>query len=315
MHPAISVIFFTTFSGAGYGLLAWLGILGTTGSLPPDRAFGAVAFALSLSAITAGLLSSSLHLGHPERAWRAFSQWRSSWLSREGVAAVASYAPTLAFALGWVAFGTTHGVWAVFGYLTTVAAFVTILCTAFIYQSLKPIQRWSNGWVLPNYLALAAMTGALWLSAVTLLFATPSRLVLAVTLASVAIAAVLKLGYWRFIDRSESRSSAGSATGLGTFGAVRLFEAPHTSENYLMKEMGYRIARKHAAKLRGIALGMGFAAPFLLTLATLAQPASLGAISAILAAVLSTAGVLVERWLFFAEAKHTVTLYYGAQRA
>jgi DMSO reductase anchor subunit len=29
------------------------------------------------------------------------------------------------------------------------------------------------------------------------------------------------------------------------------------------------------------------------------------------AAVSAFAGVLTERWLFFAEAKHVVTLYYG----
>jgi DMSO reductase anchor subunit len=80
MHPAFSVIFFTTASGAGYGLLALLGILAPLGLVPADAGFGALALGLALVLITAGLLASSLHLGHPERAWRAFSQWRSSWL-------------------------------------------------------------------------------------------------------------------------------------------------------------------------------------------------------------------------------------------
>jgi len=35
-------------------------------------------------------------------------------------------------------------------------------------------------------------------------------------------------------------------------------------------------------------------------------------VAAVLAALAAMAGVLVERWLFFAEARHTVTLYYGA---
>ncbi|HUZ72086.1 MAG TPA: hypothetical protein VMU87_03810 [Stellaceae bacterium] len=39
-----------------------------------------------------------------------------------------------------------------------------------------------------------------------------------------------------------------------------------------------------------------------------------GAATAV-AAVLATLGVGIERWLFFAEAKHMVTLYYGATRA
>ena len=315
MHPAFSVIFFTTASGAGYGLLAWLGILAGLGYLPGERGFGLTALLLALGAATLGLLSSTFHLGHPERAWRAFSQWRSSWLSREGVAAVATYVPALAFALGWIGFGSTTGVWAIFGYASAAAAIVTIGCTAFIYQSLKPIQRWSNGWVLPNYLALAAMTGALWLLALCLAFGAGNSVVLIGAVAATAIAAMLKLAYWRYIDTSASRSTAGSATGLGALGRVRLFEAPHTSDNYLMKEMGYRVARKHAAKLRLIALAGGFALPFALALGTLVLTTVPAAIAAGAGAVLATAGVLIERWLFFAEAKHTVTLYYGAERA
>src|SRR5262244_2372525 len=102
MHPALSVIVFTTASGAGYGLLAWLGVWALVGWLPAHRGLAAASLALSLGAITIGLLSSTLHLGHPERAWRAFSQWRSSWLSREGVASVATYAPALVFGALWL---------------------------------------------------------------------------------------------------------------------------------------------------------------------------------------------------------------------
>jgi hypothetical protein len=109
MHPALSVIVFTTASGAGYGLLALFGVLAAIGALPADRAFGATGLSLALALISAGLLASTVHLGRPERAWRAFSQWRSSWLSREGVAAVATYVPALAFAAGWLMSGETGG--------------------------------------------------------------------------------------------------------------------------------------------------------------------------------------------------------------
>ena len=315
MHPALSVILFTTASGAGYGLLAWLGVWAMAGWLPAHRGFAAASLALALGAITVGLLSSTLHLGHPERAWRAFSQWRSSWLSREGVAAVATYAPALLFALGWIAIGSTSGIWALFGALAAAGAAVTVLCTAFIYQSLKPIQRWSNGWVLPNYLALAAMTGVLWLLAVMSLFGIGDNYLVLATFLCIPLAAFLKVRYWRFIDRTASPSDTGTATGLGALGRVRLFEAPHPSENYLMKEMGFGIARKHAAKLRLIALVAAFFLPQLLTLSELSVPAALVPLCAIAAAVIATLGVLIERWLFFAEAKHTVMLYYGAERA
>ena len=159
------------------------------------------------------------------------------------------------------------------------------------------------------------MTGALWLIATTSLFGLFDKDLVLGALLAIVLAALLKLGYWRFIDRTASPSDAGTATGLGPLGRVRLFEAPHTSEDYLMKEMGSHIARKHAAKLRIVALVAAFAMPLLLTLAGLLVAAPLVPLCAVPAAVFATLGVLVERWLFFAEAKHTVTLYYGAEQA
>ena len=85
----------------------------------------------------------------------------------------------------------------------------------------------------------------------------------------------------------------------------------HTSENYLLKEMGFQIARKHAAKLRRIALTLGFGLSFLLSLVALLTSGGLAAAAALLAAPLGMVGIFVERWLFFAEARHAVTLYYG----
>jgi DMSO reductase anchor subunit len=315
MHPALSIIIFTTASGAGYGLLALLGTLAPLGLLPPDRLFGFVALALALGAVTGGLVSSAAHLGHPERALRAFSQWRSSWLSREGVASVATYIPAGLFAIGWVFFGTTSGVWGVLGLLATLGAIVTVCCTAMIYRSLKPIQRWHNAWVLPNYLALGFMTGAVWLVFVARVFAVDQPLLSWIALVAIIAAMLLKLGYWRLIDRTGSESTAESATGLGAIGKVRLFEAPHTSENYLLKEMGFRIARKHARKLRLFTQLGAFALPFLWSLVALFAVGWAGALAALLAALCASFGVLAERWLFFAEAKHAVTLYYGAARA
>ena len=200
MHPAPSVIVFTTLCGAGYGLLALLGLYGAAGQLPPDPAFGAVSMLLALGVVSAGLVSSTFHLGHPERAWRAFSQWRSSWLSREGVASAVTYGPTVAFGTGWVLLGSTTGLWAVCGVLSFLCAVTTVICTAYIYRSLKPIPAWSNRWVVPNYLSLSAMTGALWLAALAALFGHELPGLSPLASATIVLALVLKLAYWRFID-------------------------------------------------------------------------------------------------------------------
>lgn len=158
MHPAFSIIFFTSAAGAGYGLLALLGLLAPFGLLPASPLFSLAALALALGLVVAGLLSSLAHLGRPERAWRALSQWRSSWLSREGVAAVATFLPAGVFAIAWFFLG--GGVAGVAGWITAAMAAVTVYCTAMIYASLKPIRQWANPWVPRTYLALSLMTGA-----------------------------------------------------------------------------------------------------------------------------------------------------------
>jgi DMSO reductase anchor subunit len=315
MHPALSVIVFTVASGAGYGLLFLLGLGGASGLLPSAPWFGLAAFLLALGAVTFGLLSSTFHLGHPERAWRAVSQWRSSWLSREGLASLITYVPAAIFAIGWVVLGRNGGAWGLFGLIAAAWAAITVYCTAMIYASLKPIQRWHNGYVVPCYLLLAVMTGGVWLNGLAHLFGASSDPLTLIVVGALAVAWPVKLAYWRFIDRTRSDSTAETATGLGHLGKVQLLDAPHTEANYLMREMGFRIARKHAYRLRAFATIFAFVLPFMLTALTTALAPSVAATAAVLAAVFVILGVLIERWLFFAEAKHTVTLYYGQRTA
>ncbi len=312
MHPAFSVIFFTTASGAGYGLVALTGLWFALGRLPTSAWFGFWSLGLGTALITAGLLASTLHLGHPERAWRAFSQVRSSWLSREGVAAIVTYVPLALFGLGWIVGGASATILTLAALAAAIMAMITVWCTAMIYRSLKPIRHWCNGHVVPVYLALSLMSGALILDALLQLFAAPDRALTAICALATALAVMLKERYWRHVDHSPSVSTTATATGLGASGVVRLLEPPHTGSNYLMREMGFQIARKHALKLRRVALSLAFGLPLLLTLAAALLSSPLAGLAAVLAVVSALAGILVERWLFFAEAKHSVTLYYGA---
>ena len=315
MHPALSVIFFTTASGAGYGLLAILGVGHFFRITPDDVAFGLSAIGIALVLVTTGLLSSTFHLGHPERAWRAMSQWRSSWLSREGVLALMTYVPVLVFAGGWLIMKSSNGVYALAAVVMSLLCIITIYSTSMIYASLKTVHAWANHWVPVAYLSLALMTGFILLNALLLLFGSSVPLVSYATLGSITIAFVIKLAYWRFIKNTQSISTAESATGLGHLGKVSLVQSPHSQENYLLKEMGYKIARKHADKLRRLSLLGGFILPFILTLIISSNSSLPGIIAAILALVFSMLGVIIERWLFFAEAKHTVMLYYGNSTA
>src|SRR6187551_3189826 len=126
MHPTFSIVFFTTAAGAGFALLFLLGIGVPLGLLPPDPWFGFTALAVAFALAAGGLLSSVFHLGRPERAWRAFSQWRSSWLSREGVLSVATFVPAAVVAVGWIFFGAITGFSGLCGILAAALAAGTI---------------------------------------------------------------------------------------------------------------------------------------------------------------------------------------------
>ena len=317
MHPALSVIFFTVASGCGYGVLYLLGLillvqpaLLSRGEILALLVFGALAS-------SAGLASSTFHLGQPQRAWRAFSQWRSSWLSREGVAAALSFVPVGALLAAQWLHADAALVRAIAFSLALLAA-VTVYCTAQIYASLKTIAAWHNAYVTPGYLLFALLGGSAWLHAWHSLLddrthAAVGSLDLGWLLIALCVAAaLLKRAYWRHIDTQPLPASIETATGLGRFGAVRSAETLHTEENYLTREMGFALARKHSARLRRIALAMIAALPIALLLIAMFAPSFAWLLSLIAAATI-TAGLFVERWLFFAEAKHVVMLYYGLQ--
>jgi sulfite dehydrogenase (quinone) subunit SoeC len=312
MHPAFSIIFFTSATGAGYGLLALLGTIAAFGRLPPDRWLGLISLSVALSLIVTGLLSSTLHLGRPERAWRAFSQWRSSWLSREGIASLFTFVPTGLFGIGWILFERTDGIVALGGVAMAAAAALTVVATGMIYASLEPIAQWNSGFTMPAYLIFAIMTGAVLLDAILELLGWPDRVAEYVALIAVGLGWIWKRATWRHNDGLTPAATMNSATGL-TGGRVRSVEWPHTEENYVLKEMGYRVARKHAAKLRLFAQLFAFGLPLIATALACATGGGIAKIASVMAVLTQAPGILVERWLFFAEAKHTVTLYYGLE--
>lgn len=311
MHPAYSVILFTTASGAGYGLLFWLSLAHLFGLMPGGRWLSFLAMTVALGLITLGLLSSTLHLGRPERAIGAFSQWRSSWLSREGVAAVATYIPAGLMWLLWL-IGSDTGLVRPLGLLAALGAIGTVYCTGMIYASLRTIRQWHRSDVPLIYLSLSAATGGL-LFAFFMSFATGGAGALWLALISLVVSAVLKWLYWRGIDADPGQYTAEMATGLGRFGTVKPLDPPHTQPNFVMREMGYSVGRKHAAKLRTSTYAALFAAPLALLL--LALVSGWAAPILALAVPIAAIGVVTERWLFFAEAEHVSQLYYGAGRA
>lgn len=315
MDPAFSVIFFTTCSGAGYGMLVLMGLLGIGNSLPPDRWFGIVGFGVAFALVVIGLLASVGHLGHPERGWRAMTQWRSSWLAREGVMAVVTFVPATLYAYGWIMEGNVDGFFAVMGVLTAVCSWLTVACTAMIYRCLRPIHTWHNDWTVPAYVLLSLMSGTVLLSPVAHIFGIENWVVKVFPLILMPIGWALKTWYWSFNQTSRSPSSINTATQLFG-GTVRQLDPPHTESNYLQHEMGYPLDPETGRKVRLAAHILGFALPIaMFTVVAFSTDPILTIGGSLVAWASCSLGILGERWLFFAEARHAVTMYYGAQRA
>ena len=288
MHPAPSVIFFSTFSGLGFGLLVFLGL-----GMPGNTGFSAFAFfTIAYLLAVGGLISSTFHLGHPERALKAFTQWRSSWLSREAWCAVAALVLMAIYGAGLVLFAQR---WTLLGLLGAAASLGTVFTTSMIYGQLKTVPRWYSVYTPANFLSLCLAGGAL----------LSGQVIPAVVL--LAVAGGIQVATWWRGDSALATSGTdmASATGLGNIGSVRAFEPPHTGTNYLLREFVYVVGRKHGQKLRIIAILLMAVLPVIFLLIPFNHWIAL------LAVISHIAGVLTARWLFFAQAEHVVGLYYG----
>jgi DMSO reductase anchor subunit len=288
MHPAPSVIIFSVLSGMGFGLLALMGAGLAHATGWPAFLWWGLGYGLAI----AGLLAAAFHLGNPRNGLKAFSQWRTSWLSREAWAAVATLLLLAPVALSDL---LDLGLPRQFGWPGAVLALFTVFTTAMIYAQIRAVPRWHHpttplvfvGFAVTGGAVLAGQDWASWCMA----FMVPVLLL-----------------YWRIGDGQFDRAAQtlGTATGLDRVGQVGVFEQAHTASNYLLREMIFVVGRKHAQRLRITALLLAALLPILILTVAPHRPIVFG-----IAAMVHMCGAFVQRWLFFAEAEHVVGLYYG----
>lgn len=322
MHPAFSVIFLTVFMGLGQGLflaLTTAEIYDFFGLLPaaPSPRFFVLGSALSVVLLVAGLVASFFHLGHPERAWRAAAQWRTSWLSREvlilpvvmaivalyGLLYFVEFNPVLITRDGGAPVRLSLAVSAV----GTLASFALFVCTAMIYACIKFLREWHSPLTVVNYMALGGASGFVLATALAAMFDPPlTGFYGGWALILTAVALITRSASLIRNARLRPKSTPQTAIGVHhvtinqkTQGAI--------GGSFNTREFFHGMPAAVIRSLRVIFLVAVFAVPALLV----AIGTAFGLQAVLIAAIaVQFAGLLVERWYFFAEANHPQNIYY-----
>lgn len=284
MKPAFSIIFFTTLAGAGQGLVVALAIASLMGvAVQPATLWVAVAL------LVVALAASFFHLGHPLRAWRAAMMWRTSWMSREVIVLPAFIAVTIA----WALVGATGPAWPV---AAIVMALVLWYCTAMIYVCIRFVQEWAHPLTIVNYVTLGLASGSVLYCALAAPTAAPWAAALT------ALAWITRALALRRNARLKPRSTTQSATGIDHARVVQR-SMGFTGGSFNTREFfhGATVATMRHARI-GFQV-FAFALPILLLL--------WGSSAALLLAIpIQFAGLVAERWVFFAQARHPQNIYY-----
>ncbi|MBN9204011.1 dimethyl sulfoxide reductase anchor subunit family protein [Methylibium petroleiphilum] len=306
MHPAFSIVFFTTLAGIAQGLVVALAVAVLLGPVP-SVGFLSAALLLAGVLLLLGLGSSFLHLGRPERAWRAALMWRTSWMSREVIVLPAFIGIV---ALWWLALQSGLGApWpSLLPVVALVGAALLWYCTAMIYACVRFIQEWAHPLTLVNYTLIGLSSGLVLACA---LAAGYGEAALLRAVAPWALIATLAAWFTRTLALRRNaalkpKSTLQSATGI---------RAPQLVQKSMGMSAGSFNTREffHGAGLAAMRqtklafLVLGFALPsLLLAWGLLGGPAAVWW----LALLVQAPGLVAERWFFFAQARHPQNLYY-----
>lgn len=314
MRPAFSVVFLTTLCGAAQGLMLVLFGLELATRLHPDAALSSIpplfyvygaglAFVLGVL----GLFASFFHLGHPERAWRAVAMWRTSWLSRECLALPAFLAATFAYGVAhWLDSPWTLAL----GAVAALASCLLFVCTAMIYACMRFLQEWATPLTLVNFVLLGCASGATIATACAAVFAPDVSTQLAMVAGGLTVAAAAgRIASLVRNARLHPRSTLQSATGIKA-GKVRQVSRGFTASAFNLREFFHG---QSDGTMRWVKWGFLFGV-FVLPIGLMALGQhSLSVRLLVLAVMVQYAGLVAERWFFFAQARHPQNLYY--QRA
>ena len=312
MNPAASVIVFTTAAGVAQGLAVGLSLAVLT-SIQVSGAALHVGVGLSVALLLLGLVASFWHLGHPMRAWRAVAMWRTSWLSREVIVL-----PALLLVLGfwwvlpwWSPAAFVHPPLHAVPVLVVVLSALLWLCTAQIYACLRFIQEWSHPLTLVNYTLMGLSSGFIlccalaagWRQPELLQFVAPWALTLTFAAWAAKTAALLRNA------TLKHRSTAQSATGIQSRPLLQK-SMGMSAGAFNTREFFHGVSLRVLLHIRWSVHLLAFALPIAIMLWLRGDGLWSDSLWWWAVVGLQLPGILAERWLFFAQARHPQNLYY-----
>jgi DMSO reductase anchor subunit len=322
MKPAFSVIFLTTLIGAGQGLfLAYfsadvLGLLAVLPVISVTSQGDVLAGMISLGLLIAGLIASFFHLGHPERAWRSATMWRTSWLSREVIALPVTM--VLIFIYTMLKFVGNQDVMIVLGngypveWTTAVGAFgffavfALYLCTAMIYACIKFIRQWHSPLTALNFLLLGCASGFTLATALSA-FTDPQWFGY---FADFAIFLTVVGFVTRFASLQRNKNLRSPTTLQSAIGihhpTIRQMAQGAMGGSFNTRAFIHTYGSTVVKLARGFFLLAVFVVPVILLMVSDESSFMLCAV----AFVIQYLGLMVERWYFFIEAEHPQNVYY-----
>lgn len=321
MQPAFSVIFLTTLIGMGQGLFLAIyteqvySVLDVVEKSSTDT-FYSLASAVSLMLLILGLIASIFHLGRPERAWRAASMWRTSWLSREVIVLPVVMGLTflygLVYFMGWNVSIITIGAVVidlslVIGAFATIAVFSLFIATGMIYACLKFLQEWHSPLTVINYILLGAASG---FSMATLLAAYQQPELISF-FAGWSIVLIIFAFIFRgasLIRNKKLRPKSTVQTAIG----IRHNQIKQKSMGFMggavnTRDFFHGKSQQFFRSIKIIFIVLVFIVPLILMIIALFKPTI-----TLLGIAMGSMylGLLAERWYFFAEGNHPQNIYY-----
>ncbi len=306
MHPAFSILFFTTLAGTAQGLVVALALASLFG-VPMAPGYLSTALLVAEVLLLAGLAASFMHLGRKTRAWRAALMWRTSWMSREVIVLPAFIGLV---GLWWLAerTGAAASYGALFPLLAIVCALVLWYCTAMIYACLRFIEEWAHPLTIANFTLIGLASGLLLACALAALAGDTAMLTGAGTSALVATLAAWTTRAMSLRRNAGIRhkSTLQSATGIHSPKLVQK-SMGMSAGAFNTREFFHGASQAAVQNARlGLQL-LAFAVPAALALVGLISHSAWPWVMAVL---VQAPGLIAERWVFFAQAKHPQNLYY-----